>query len=185
MRSASRRWRLKATRFSMFAFGEESATRACFHPRNWSPDLPRSGLIIAVHQSLKDLPTNLPGRFDLAVSPERNRSADALCSTPSIRTDPGNSCPRGSVVGSSSLRRLAQLVTTFPILCSKDVAWQCHHPAEKLECRPDDLPDPGRGGPGTPRLTARIHERIDPPFLACRWPGAPLYRSAAMVDEPA
>jgi hydroxymethylbilane synthase len=65
---------------------------------------------LAVH-SLKDLPTLLPSGLTIAVIPEREDARDALVlrsdfslAEPSIRN-----LPRGAIIGTSSLRRLAQL----------------------------------------------------------------------------
>lgn len=60
---------------------------------------------LAVH-SLKDLPTELTGDFEIAAIPAREDPRDALCS---IRYASIESLPRGARVGTSSLRREAQL----------------------------------------------------------------------------
>lgn len=69
-----------------------------------------SSIDLAVH-SLKDLPTSLPAGLTIAVIPEREDARDALVlrsgfflERPSI-----GSLPEGAVIGTSSLRRLAQL----------------------------------------------------------------------------
>ncbi|MBI2683018.1 MAG: hydroxymethylbilane synthase [Acidobacteriales bacterium] len=60
---------------------------------------------LAIH-SLKDLPTELPPGFELAAVPAREDPRDAFVSTkyPSLRD-----LPKGARVGTSSLRRQAQL----------------------------------------------------------------------------
>jgi hydroxymethylbilane synthase len=60
---------------------------------------------LAVH-SLKDLPTELPAHFTLAAIPPRADARDAFVS---IRHENFSALPQGSVVGTSSLRRQAQL----------------------------------------------------------------------------
>ena len=60
---------------------------------------------LAVH-SLKDLPTELPPGFALAAIPEREDARDALVSVKHSRID---ELPEGARVGTSSLRRQAQL----------------------------------------------------------------------------
>lgn len=60
---------------------------------------------LAVH-SLKDLPTELPSGFLLAAVPEREDARDAFLS---IRYSHINELPRNARVGTSSLRRQAQL----------------------------------------------------------------------------
>ncbi|MGA3211779.1 MAG: hydroxymethylbilane synthase [Terriglobales bacterium] len=68
-------------------------------------ELARGGIDLAVH-SLKDLPTELPGQFELAAVTERQPPNDVFLSRSyaSIRD-----LPLGARVGTSSLRRQAQL----------------------------------------------------------------------------
>ncbi|MFM9072527.1 MAG: hydroxymethylbilane synthase, partial [Cyanobium sp.] len=63
---------------------------------------------IAVH-SLKDLPTQLPKGLILGCVTEREDPADALVVHEKHRDKTLATLPPGSVVGTSSLRRLAQL----------------------------------------------------------------------------
>ena len=60
---------------------------------------------LAVH-SLKDLPTDLPPQFAIAAVPAREDPRDAFCS---VRYSSIDSLPQGARVGTSSLRREAQL----------------------------------------------------------------------------
>jgi hydroxymethylbilane synthase len=60
---------------------------------------------LAVH-SLKDLPTEISAEFEIAAVPAREDPRDALCST---RYSSIDDLPRGARVGTSSLRREAQL----------------------------------------------------------------------------
>src|SRR5581483_9591096 len=60
---------------------------------------------LAVH-SLKDLPTELPPGFEIAAITERQDPRDAFCSR---RFDRVEDLPQGARVGTSSLRRQAQL----------------------------------------------------------------------------
>jgi hydroxymethylbilane synthase len=60
---------------------------------------------LAVH-SLKDLPTELPPEFEIAAITKREDPRDALCS---IRYHKIEDLPRNARVGTSSLRRQAQL----------------------------------------------------------------------------
>jgi hydroxymethylbilane synthase len=75
---------------------------------------------IAVH-SLKDLPTNLPEGLMLGCVTEREDPADALVVHAKHTDKTLASLPSGAVVGTSSLRRLAQLRHHFPHLTFKDV----------------------------------------------------------------
>jgi hydroxymethylbilane synthase len=67
---------------------------------------------LAVH-SLKDLPTELPDGFEIAAITEREDPRDAFCSRHYSGID---DLPRGARVGTSSLRRQAQLKTIRPDL---------------------------------------------------------------------
>jgi hydroxymethylbilane synthase len=58
---------------------------------------------IAVH-SAKDVPAELPAGLELVAIPERADARDAICGAPSLR-----SLPAGARVGTSSLRRKAQI----------------------------------------------------------------------------
>jgi hydroxymethylbilane synthase len=60
---------------------------------------------LAVH-SLKDLPTDLVGDFEIAAIPPREDPRDALCS---VRYSSIDALPQAARVGTSSLRREAQL----------------------------------------------------------------------------
>jgi hydroxymethylbilane synthase len=60
---------------------------------------------LAVH-SLKDLPTELSEQFEIAAIPTREDPRDAFCS---VRYHSVDALPRGARVGTSSLRREAQL----------------------------------------------------------------------------
>ena len=67
---------------------------------------------LAVH-SLKDLPTELPRQFEIAAIPKREDSRDVLCSREYASID---RLPPGARVGTSSLRRQAQLKVLRPDL---------------------------------------------------------------------
>ena len=67
---------------------------------------------VAVH-SLKDLPTNPNADFVLAAVPERGATGDAFVSTRFARFA---DLPQGATVGTSSLRRRAQLLNRRPDL---------------------------------------------------------------------
>jgi hydroxymethylbilane synthase len=67
---------------------------------------------LAVH-SLKDLPTDLAEQFHIAAIPQREDSRDAFCS---VRFSSIDDLPQGARVGTSSLRREAQLKALRPDL---------------------------------------------------------------------
>ena len=74
----------------------------------------------AVH-SLKDLPTNLPDSLVLGVVTERENPADAVVFHEKYRDSQIETLPPGAVIGTSSLRRLAQLRHHYPHLTFKDI----------------------------------------------------------------
>ena len=86
---------------------------------------------IAVH-SLKDLPTNLPEGLMLGCITEREDPADALVVPAKHQDKTLATLPAGAVVGTSSLRRLAQLRHHYPHLTFKDVRGNVITRLEKL-----------------------------------------------------
>ncbi|MDT5123837.1 MAG: hydroxymethylbilane synthase [Acidobacteriota bacterium] len=89
---------------------------------------------LAVH-SLKDLPTTLPTGLLIAAITEREDTRDALVlragltiERPSIK-----SLPQGSIVGTSSLRRLSQLKHLRPDLIIKDLRGNVDTRLRKLD----------------------------------------------------
>ena len=87
---------------------------------------------IAVH-SLKDLPTNLPEGLILGCVTKREDPADALVVNKKNESYQLESLPSGSIVGTSSLRRLAQLRYHYPHLTFKDVRGNVITRLEKLD----------------------------------------------------
>ncbi len=86
----------------------------------------------AVH-SLKDLPTRLPEGLVLGCVTERENPADALVVHPQHRDKQLDTLPAGAVVGTSSLRRLAQLRHYYPHLVFKDVRGNLNTRLAKLD----------------------------------------------------
>src|SRR5207248_1899707 len=85
--------------------------------------------------SLKDLPTTLPMGLTIAAITEREDTRDALVlraglmiEQPSIK-----SLPQGSIVGTSSLRRLSQLKHLRPDLIIKDLRGNVDTRLRKLD----------------------------------------------------
>ena len=87
---------------------------------------------IAVH-SLKDLPTHLPEGLMLGCITEREDPADALVVNAKNADHKLDTMPEGAVVGTSSLRRLAQLRHHYPHLSFKDVRGNVITRLEKLD----------------------------------------------------
>ncbi|MBW4596651.1 MAG: hydroxymethylbilane synthase [Brasilonema angustatum HA4187-MV1] len=86
----------------------------------------------AVH-SLKDLPTRLPEGLVLAAITERENPADALVVHEKHKDKQIDTLPEGAVIGTSSLRRLAQLRHHFPHLQFKDVRGNLNTRMSKLD----------------------------------------------------
>jgi hydroxymethylbilane synthase len=87
---------------------------------------------LAVH-SLKDLPTNLPEGLVLGCITERENPADALVLHQNHKDKQLDTLPPGAVVGTSSLRRLAQLRHHFPHLEFKDIRGNLNTRLAKLD----------------------------------------------------
>jgi hydroxymethylbilane synthase len=75
---------------------------------------------ILVH-SLKDVPTVLPDGCELGAILKREDPADSLVVKKDLPYKTLQDLPDGSVVGTSSVRRVAQLKRQFPRLVFKDV----------------------------------------------------------------
>lgn len=86
----------------------------------------------AVH-SLKDLPTHLPEGLVLAAVTERENPADALVVHEKYKDQQIDTLPDGAVIGTSSLRRLAQLRHHFPHFTFKDVRGNLNTRMTKLD----------------------------------------------------
>lgn len=81
-------------------------------------DYPKLDLIV---HSLKDMPTNLPDEFELGCILEREDPRDALVMKQGSPYKLLRDLPVGAVVGTSSIRRLAQLLKNYPHLRFQDV----------------------------------------------------------------
>jgi hydroxymethylbilane synthase len=66
--------------------------------------------------SLKDVPTTLPDGMEIGGVLEREDPADSLVVKHGLRVNTLDQLPDGSVVGTSSVRRVAQLRRNFPKL---------------------------------------------------------------------
>jgi hydroxymethylbilane synthase len=87
---------------------------------------------LAVH-SLKDLPTNLPEGLMLGAVTEREDPADALVVHQKYQDKQLETLPAGAVIGTSSLRRLAQLRHYYPHLTFKDIRGNLNTRLQKLD----------------------------------------------------
>jgi hydroxymethylbilane synthase len=84
---------------------------------------------LAVH-SLKDLPTELPPEFTIAAIPERADARDAFVS---VHHAALSALPQGAAVGTSSLRRQAQLRSLRPDLDVRELRGNVDTRLRKLE----------------------------------------------------
>ena len=114
---------------------------------------------IAVH-SLKDLPTNLPEGLKLGCITKREDPADALVVNEKNNSYKLETLPEGSVVGTSSLRRLAQLRNKYPYLNFKDIRGNVITRIEKLDAGEFDCIILAVAGLRRLGFESRIHQII-------------------------
>lgn len=113
----------------------------------------------AVH-SLKDLPTNLPEGLILGCVTERENPADALVVHEKYKDRQLDTLPAGAVIGTSSLRRLAQLRHHFPHLEFKDVRGNLNTRLAKLDAGEYDALILAVAGLHRLQMSDRIHQVI-------------------------
>jgi hydroxymethylbilane synthase len=113
----------------------------------------------AVH-SLKDLPTNLPEGLVLAAITERENPADALVVNEKFKDRQIDSLPEGAVVGTSSLRRLAQLRHHYPHLSFKDVRGNLNTRLAKLDAGEYDALILAAAGLQRLGMGDRVHQEL-------------------------
>ncbi|AFZ60574.1 hydroxymethylbilane synthase [Anabaena cylindrica FACHB-243] len=115
----------------------------------------------AVH-SLKDLPTKLPEGLTLAAITERENPADALVLHEKYKGQTIDTLPEGAVIGTSSLRRLAQLRNKFPHFTFKDVRGNLITRMEKLDKGDYDALILAVAGLERLGMSDRIHQVLPP-----------------------
>ncbi len=113
----------------------------------------------AVH-SLKDLPTNLPEGLMLGCVTQRVDPADALVVHAKHREYQLDTLPAGTVVGTSSLRRLAQLRYHYPHLEFKDIRGNLNTRLAKLDAGEYDAIILAVAGLERLEMSDRIHQII-------------------------
>ena len=114
---------------------------------------------LAVH-SLKDLPTNLPEGLMLGCVTKRVDPADALVVHEKHKDKQLDTLPEGSVIGTSSLRRLAQLRHHFPYFVFKDVRGNVNTRLAKLDSGEYDAIILAVAGLQRLDMSDRIHQTI-------------------------
>lgn len=87
---------------------------------------------LVVH-SLKDMPTSLPEGMVIGAILEREDPRDAVLMAPKFSGCSLATLPSGSVVGTSSLRRAAQLKRHFPHLAIQDIRGNLNTRLRKLD----------------------------------------------------
>jgi hydroxymethylbilane synthase len=116
---------------------------------------------LAVH-SLKDLPTRLPEGLVLGCVTEREDPADALVVHEKHKDKQIDTLPEGTVIGTSSLRRLAQLRYHFPHLTFKDVRGNLNTRLGKLDAGEYDALILAVAGLQRLGMSDRIHQALPP-----------------------
>ncbi len=114
---------------------------------------------LAVH-SLKDLPTKLPEGLVLGAVTERENPADALVVHEKHKDKQLETLPEGAVVGTSSLRRLAQLRYHYPHLAFKDIRGNLNTRLAKLDAGEYDALILAVAGLQRLGMGDRIHQAI-------------------------
>ena len=113
----------------------------------------------AVH-SLKDLPTRLPQGLMLGCVTEREDPADALVVHERNKDRQLETLPEGAVIGTSSLRRLAQLRHHYPHLRFKDIRGNLNTRLQKLDSGDYDAIVLAAAGLHRLNMSDRIHQII-------------------------
>ncbi|XP_061725020.1 porphobilinogen deaminase [Cydia pomonella] len=96
-------------------------------------DALRNDTVDFVVHSLKDLPTSLPEGLAIGAVFEREDPRDALVLREDLKEHTLETLPEGSVIGTSSLRRTAQLRGKHPQLCVRDVRGNLNTRLRKLD----------------------------------------------------
>lgn len=136
----------------------------------------------AVH-SLKDLPTQLPEGLVLGVVTERENPADALVVHEKHREHQIDTLPEGAVVGTSSLRRLAQLRHHFPHLTFKDIRGNLNTRLSKLDAGEYDAIILAVAGLQRLGMSNRIHQVL-PDEVSLHAVGQGALGIECRVDDP-
>jgi hydroxymethylbilane synthase len=113
---------------------------------------------LAVH-SMKDLPAQLPPGFVIAAILEREDPRDAFVSS---KYSSLKALPKGGVIGTSSLRRAAQILERYPTLEAKLLRGNVETRLAKLDRGEYDAVILAVAGLVRLGLEGRIRERLDP-----------------------
>ncbi|MEL6940732.1 MAG: hydroxymethylbilane synthase [Cyanobacteria bacterium J06598_1] len=124
-------------------------------------DMLSGDIDFAVH-SLKDLPTNLPEGLRLGCVTEREDPADAVVFNAKHAGKQLDGLPDGAVIGTSSLRRLAQLRHHFPGFQFKDIRGNVNTRLRKLDEGEYDAIILAAAGLNRLDMGDRIHQLLPP-----------------------
>ena len=125
---------------------------------------------MAVH-SMKDMPAVLPEGLIIGCIPEREDHRDAFISKNHIKFD---DLKPGAIVGTSSLRRGAQLLARRPDIEIKWIRGNIDTRLEKLQTEDYDAIILAAAGLSRIGWTAEtVTEFLDPPLSAGGWAGCP------------
>ncbi|XP_011876290.1 PREDICTED: porphobilinogen deaminase-like [Vollenhovia emeryi] len=91
------------------------------------------GRVDFVVHSLKDLPTTLPAGMALGAILKREDPRDAVVMSKKYKEETLSSLPKGSVIGTSSLRRSAQLSRNMPHLKIENIRGNLNTRLKKLD----------------------------------------------------
>ncbi|XP_029166388.1 porphobilinogen deaminase [Nylanderia fulva] len=92
-----------------------------------------NGRVDFVVHSLKDLPTTLPAGMALGAILMREDPRDAVVMSTKYKSETLSSLPKGSVIGTSSLRRSAQLSRNMPHLKVQNIRGNLNTRLKKLD----------------------------------------------------
>ena len=120
-------------------------------------DMLSGDIDFAVH-SLKDLPTNLPDGLQLGCVTEREDPADAMVVHKKHQDKQLDTLPADAVIGTSSLRRLAQLRHHFPHFKFKDIRGNVNTRLRKLDDGEYDAIILAAAGLNRLEMSDRIHQ---------------------------
>lgn len=136
----------------------------------WTKELEvalKEGVVDMLVHSYKDVPTVLPEGCEIAGVLEREDPVDSLIVKKDLPYKTIEELPEGSVVGTSSVRRVAQLKRNFPKLVFKDVRGNLNTRLSKLDAEDSPYTALILAKAGVVRMgwQSRISSDIAPPTL--------------------
>ncbi|EDV96403.1 porphobilinogen deaminase [Drosophila grimshawi] len=130
-------------------------------------DALRNGGVDFVVHSLKDLPTALPTGMAVGAVLEREDARDALVLRENLKGHTIANLPKGSVIGTSSLRRTAQIRRQYPDLIVCDIRGNLNTRLAKLDAKDSKFAGIILAQAGLVRMgwMARISQVLEPTDL--------------------